>query len=430
MDFVDFWKNLNKPPFPPRYPFADPQIPVHHRPAPPHPSSGRIPVNYFRRSTEPRKPNAVPNPSPPPGVREVPVTNRRTGEPHKPKAVQIPVRFVVSDKTSSESAARIQNAWRRFRVRKSVRKILEIRREVDEAEKKILEEASVEIFRRDERERLRMNETLMRLLLRLDSVRGVDDAVRVCRKSVTRRVILLQEKFDSIVAGGGSVDESDSQEDAQGVAEVEDCGRSLEAAEEGDETAADNADVIEETLRLVRPAADEERDASVHAIEGDKLQDDLMMEESSHDDGNVNSEVPTVKAAAADGDDGDSVLSLANSESWVEGGEEEERDGDDVGKGEEDDAEILQPMSIEEKQLDGKENIVDAIDSKDKNHRELLEKMTGDHEKMMGMMTELFENNKKQTQILTSLTKRVDQLERAFICDLLRRKKKKKNVAT
>ena len=60
---------------------------------------------------------------------------------------------------------------------------------------------------------------LMRLLFRLDSVKGVDSGVRDCRKSVIKRAIALQEFLDSIVVDGqtltlgGEVDEvSDSSE--------------------------------------------------------------------------------------------------------------------------------------------------------------------------------------------------------------------------
>ncbi|KAL0364361.1 UNVERIFIED_CONTAM: BAG family molecular chaperone regulator 5, mitochondrial [Sesamum angustifolium] len=58
----------------------------------------------------------------------------------------------------------------------------------------------MELVRRDERERLRMNESLMCLLFKLDSICGVDSGVRVCRKAVIRKAIALQERIDAIVA--------------------------------------------------------------------------------------------------------------------------------------------------------------------------------------------------------------------------------------
>ena len=104
-------------------------------------------------------------------------------------------------------------------MRKRVKKITTIRREVDEVERRILREEALESMKKDLKERLRVNEMLMRLLFRLDLVRGVDSGVRDCRKSVIKRAIALQEFLDSIVVDGqtltlgGEVDEvSDSSE--------------------------------------------------------------------------------------------------------------------------------------------------------------------------------------------------------------------------
>jgi hypothetical protein len=98
---------------------------------------------------------------------------------------------------------KIQKAFRGFLVRRSVRKIAAMRREVEEMERKVSEESTVESIRSDQKERLRVNEALMSLLFRLDSVRGVDSAVRDCRKAVIRRAIAMQELVDAIVAGDG-----------------------------------------------------------------------------------------------------------------------------------------------------------------------------------------------------------------------------------
>ena len=136
--------------------------------------------------------------------------------------MSIPVQFVGSGRGGSESdssALKIQKVFRGFLVRKSVKKIAAIRREVDEVERRITREEALESMKNDPKERLRVNETLMSLLFRLDSVRGIDSGVRDCRKSVIKRAIALQEFLDSIVADGqtltlgGEVDEaSDSSE--------------------------------------------------------------------------------------------------------------------------------------------------------------------------------------------------------------------------
>ena len=104
-------------------------------------------------------------------------------------------------------------------MRKSVKKIAAIRREVDEVERWISREEALELMKKDPKERLRVNEMLMSLLFWLDSVRSVDLGVRDCQKSVIKREIALQEFLDSIVADGqtltlgGEVDEAfDSSE--------------------------------------------------------------------------------------------------------------------------------------------------------------------------------------------------------------------------
>ena len=104
-------------------------------------------------------------------------------------------------------------------MRKSVKKIAAIRREVDEVERWISREEALESMKKDPKERLRVNEMLMSLLFWLDSVRSVDLGVRDCQKSVIKREIALQEFLDSIVADGqtltlgGEVDEAfDSSE--------------------------------------------------------------------------------------------------------------------------------------------------------------------------------------------------------------------------
>nr|POF26906.1 bag family molecular chaperone regulator 5, mitochondrial [Quercus suber] len=148
--------------------------------------------------------------------------------PSSRKVVSIPVQFVGSGRGGSESdssALKIQKVFRGFLVRKSVKKIAAIRREVDEAERRISREEALESMKNDPKERLRVNETLMSLLFRLDSVRGVDSGVRDCRKSVIKRAIALQEFLDSIVADeqtlGDDVDEASDSSEIGGKQESE-----------------------------------------------------------------------------------------------------------------------------------------------------------------------------------------------------------------
>ncbi|XP_022891985.1 uncharacterized protein LOC111406849 [Olea europaea var. sylvestris] len=146
-----------------------------------------------------------------PSVRGIPV---HTAEPSRPahpiqpppvktssqKVVQIPVHFVGSESTRWASALKIQKVFRGFLVRKSVKKIKGVKFQVDEIEERLLKSEVVNLIERDEKERLKMNESLMALLFKLDSVRGIELGVRDLRKVVIRKAIALQEKIDAIVS--------------------------------------------------------------------------------------------------------------------------------------------------------------------------------------------------------------------------------------
>ncbi|KAJ0469694.1 putative IQ motif, EF-hand binding, BAG domain, BAG domain superfamily [Helianthus annuus] len=135
--------------------------------------------------------------------RSVPV--QQAQQKSSPKVISVPVHFVSSDQrpttisTLKDSAAlKIQKLFRGFLVRKSVKKIASIRNEVYDIERRIDDMEVVSLIRRDAKERLRVNETLMSLLFKLDSIRGVDCGIRDLRKAVTKKAIALQEKVDSI----------------------------------------------------------------------------------------------------------------------------------------------------------------------------------------------------------------------------------------
>ncbi|KAK4402607.1 BAG family molecular chaperone regulator 5, mitochondrial [Sesamum angolense] len=92
-----------------------------------------------------------------------------------PKVVQIPIHFLGSVEVDrSGSALKIQKVFRGFFVRKCLRKIKDIKLQVDEIEERLSTSEVRDLLRRDERERVRMNESLMSLLFKLDSISGVD----------------------------------------------------------------------------------------------------------------------------------------------------------------------------------------------------------------------------------------------------------------
>ncbi|MFS8033325.1 putative IQ motif, EF-hand binding, BAG domain, BAG domain superfamily [Helianthus anomalus] len=96
------------------------------------------------------------------------------------------------------AALKIHKLFSSFLVRKSVKKIASIRNEVSNIERRINDTIVVSLICRDAKERLRVNETLMSLIFKLDSIRGVDSGIRDLRKAVTKKEIALQEKVDSI----------------------------------------------------------------------------------------------------------------------------------------------------------------------------------------------------------------------------------------
>lgn len=114
------------------------------------------------------------------------------------------VHFVGSERSLSDCAVKIQKAFRGFSVRKCVQKITAFRKEVDAIEYKIAEKYTFDLILRDSMERLKVIETLMSLLFRLDSVSGVDSGVRNFRKTVIKKAIALQELVDVIVAATGN----------------------------------------------------------------------------------------------------------------------------------------------------------------------------------------------------------------------------------
>ncbi|KAK2636850.1 hypothetical protein Ddye_031642 [Dipteronia dyeriana] len=285
-----------------------------------------------------------------------------------PTVKEIPVHFVASDRREirsenrSESAVKIQRVFRGFLVRKSVKKIAEIRAEVEEIERRISEKETIELIGRDSKVRLGVNEKLMSLLFKLDSVRGVDSGVRDCRKAVIKKTIALQEILDSIVVHNSN---NNNNLDRTVVDDVV-----------VDQTAVEEEKCTEEDGEKTENHDSEEMSPNCDAMPS--LVSDCRPEES----------VET----------GESGSSSVNPESLVEACGENVKESK-----EEEEAESVR-----------------------RNNREVLfERIVEDNEKMMGLMAQLFEKNEIQTRLLSSLSQRVEQLERAFLCDRLRRRKKR-----
>lgn len=121
----------------------------------------------------------------PPATKEIPI---ETPTPPAKATVQ----------SNAAAAARIQSGYRSFRIRGLYKTILSVRREANRVQSMIQRQETVDAIRSDEKERLRMNETLMSLLLKLDSVPGLDPTIREARRKVSRQIVGMQEIVDSI----------------------------------------------------------------------------------------------------------------------------------------------------------------------------------------------------------------------------------------
>ncbi|OVA17442.1 IQ motif [Macleaya cordata] len=384
---------------------------------------------------------------------EIPVNSRQTKSPStKPsKVVEIPVHFVGSEKNRSTSALKIQKVFRGFLVRKSMKKIVGIKREVDEIERKILQKETVDLIRRDTKERLKVNEMLMALLFRLDSIRGVDSGVRDCRKSVIKKAIMLQERVDSIVAGDQTlemvddddenkdqvlemadcVDSSDNQESLAGVdgqnIENRDSVNFSENCETGDS-------VFDQNIELAEHVEPEQEQNSGEAAE--KTFEFQGSVQSTRDDCDPMVESPENSQIIAEYEGNSEIKAdnggseFAEEDNLMESVEEgDEKAAEKEEEEEETVMEIQQPELIEENQV-GETMSVEYGQKRGDETKDLIVRMIEGNEKLTGLVAELSERNELQTRLISSLSERVENLEKAFKSERLRRKKKRMDTTS
>ncbi|KAJ6934116.1 hypothetical protein NC651_009232 [Populus alba x Populus x berolinensis] len=328
-----------------------------------------------------------------------------------------------------------------------MKKILATKRQVDEIEKRILMKETVELMRRDQKEKLKINEMLMSLLLKLDSVRGVDSGVRDCRKAVIKKAIALQETVDSIAAAANGDDTDDSVVSAgeKGVDEKgegeEENGSVANAADELQNGAAESEAVLSVLADSIE--AREEFNGALEnvdkASEGEKKVEcdgdvpTLMSDYCEPETLEVVNETVELKEAendetACQGEDGD-LEKQVDKDGDCMGTSQTESQSDSSASLMEGDDEEEHPGGVEIEKKGDEGEVKSNDESTRSRGKELLERMLEDNERMMGLMAELFERNEMQTRLLSSLSQRVEQLERAYICDQLRRRKKKRNPA-
>ncbi|XP_022738602.1 uncharacterized protein LOC111291227 isoform X1 [Durio zibethinus] len=336
-------------------------------------------------------------------------------QPLNPKVVSIPVRFVGSERGTSDSVIKIQKVFRGFLVRKNMKRIKAIREEVNDIERSVSKKETVDLIRNDSKERLKVNEMLMGLLLKLDSVRGVDSGVRDCRKSVIKKAIALQELVDAVVSGDQSIDSNDAEaiDQSQGIADSADnCNQTLES--QNDYEITNDTEAIDQSQGITDSA--DNCNQTLESQNHDEITNDAEFVPNLNESKVILQKQETVesnKQVVANQEDEESMESKsqvdsANLENLVEE-EEAALDADDEKEG-------------------NKNNKEDC--GENKRSKELLGRMMEDNEKIMGLMTVLLERNEMQNRLLSALSRRVERLEKVFLCDKLRRKKRRSVVGS
>lgn len=346
-----------------------------------------------------------------------------------PKVVSIPVRFVESERARTASALKIQKVFRGFLVRKSMKKILAIRSEVDEIELRISRKETVDLIRNDPKERLKVNEALMALLFKLDSVRGVDSGVRDCRKAVIRKVIVLQETADGIAHQTlGVADGTDTEIQALETGNRGNCADNSDAVDSADvidgivesqvvdgivESKGNGQDLADQTLGL----QDDDVESIPHLGEAQVILSGAIDKSLEKQVSNASVHKPS----ASEGVEPSQMETQSESSTIYPNliGEGEEN----TWTKQEDAMEISLPEKPEE--ISEVNFRTGGRDDKKRKEEGLLERMMQDNEKLMSLMTDLLVRNEIQTRLLSSLSERVEQLERAFMSDKKRRKKKR-----
>ncbi|KAG1370162.1 calponin domain-containing protein [Cocos nucifera] len=394
---------------------------------------------FFASRRNPTRHGYVPQPRPrPPAV--------------KPRVVSIPVRFVRSEeeeKTAKKPAAaaaarqpaevdragaavKVQKVFRGFLVRKNVRVVHKVAAEVDEIERKI--RAEEEVVRRDEKARLRVNEMLMALLLRLDSVRGVRDY----RKKVIRKVISLQDALDSIAAardekeiGGETLgaeigapaetqespavaeehridEEAVPQECGDGISEVRDASaKDLETGDvQKEEAKVEEDESVEETLE----AKDEAPDSK------DLAEGSVTIESKSVEEGNIGDPMEETGGNSA-----------ADTAPPGTGGKTEEEVVEESELKEEGEGAILDPMEQERAPEMGAEERSTTWDQmqgvvESPGVKEVMERVMTENESLKRLVAELCERSAQQCRLMGGLVERVEHLERRM------EKRRRKNM--
>ncbi|KAL8091162.1 hypothetical protein AgCh_040316 [Apium graveolens] len=101
--------------------------------------------------------------------------------------------------TLHSAATKIQSTYKTHLTKTLFQKLSTINSSAAKLQTLIQLQETVNLVRSNDQERLRIHETLMRLLLALDSVPGWDPNIRELRRNVSRRIVGLQEILDGVI---------------------------------------------------------------------------------------------------------------------------------------------------------------------------------------------------------------------------------------
>ncbi|XP_066335364.1 uncharacterized protein [Miscanthus floridulus] len=314
----------------------------------------------------------------------------------KQKAPGARAKPVAPAMSAKEAVVRMQAAARGFLARKSVRAVREVAHEAEQVRKKMASEAEALVT--DPRARVAVGEALMRMLLRLDAVRGARDY----RRRVTKGVLVLQDAVDALEPAP-----------APASAPVED-------ATEVDAPEATAVETVEESA-----AAPELADAVERGGEMESIKTAVDTPTQVEVDEAVAASDPEAKAGEGEGEEKEVVPGDSNV---------------DVDEPEDSDAEGEWEMVMEENAL-----VAATPDDQEPPRKEPacpLETMGTasagaasdgvDARKVMEMVAALCEQSAQQCAVIGALAERVDALERTVrrMEDAESRRRRPKKLST